>query len=481
MKRVQLLLAAALLATPVVAPAANDPAPAVKVQAAPKKTFWVEQSEPPVPTLPGGLPDFAGIAKMARQSVVSITATGSEEGPDVDSDSPSAREFFERFYGGAEPPTKGMASGFVIHPEGYILTNEHVVEDARALAVTLGDDDGRSYPATVVGRDDLSDLALIKIDVGRPLQALPLGDSESINVGDWVTAIGNPFGLSNSLSVGVISFIGRRDISPSGRPGYYDFIQTDAAINPGNSGGPLVDRYGRVIGISAAVNASGQGIGFAIPINMAKDVLPALVETGTLKRSYIGVSIQDLTPELADSFGVKKGVVVTEVSPNGPAAKAGLQVGDVVTAFEGTPIDRSARLRWLASSAGVGTHVKLNYIRRGAPLNAELTLAPLPGGAGKFQREPPPKPKAELAPLGFNVSGLVTVPSGKGLRVAAIDPVSQAYAAGLREGDVILSVGDKPVRGAKDLQAIAAKSKGTLMRLFIHRGVKPMFLAFHVG
>ena len=155
-----------------------------------------------------------------------------------------------------------------------------------------------------------------------------------------------------------------------------------------------------------------------------------------------------------------------------------VKVGDVITAFDNTPIERSARLRWMASSAGVGAKVKLNIVRQGRPQNLDLALVALPGGSGKFQREPPPKVRQDLAPLGFNVSGLVTVPSGKGLRVAAIDPVSQAYAAGLREGDIILSVGDRPVKGAKDLQSVAAKSKGSIMRLFIQRGVKPMFVAF---
>jgi len=475
MGRVVSLLAALSLSLSSAAWAADVAQP--PAAAAQKKALWIETAESPVPGNGAGNPDFSAVARFARQSVVSITATSKEDGSQIESDNPSARDFFERFYGGAEPPTKGMASGFVIRSDGYILTNEHVVEEASELAVTLGDDDGRSYPATVIGRDDLSDLALIKIDAGKPLQALPLGNSDTIAVGDWVSAIGNPFGLSNSLSVGVISFIGRRDISPSGRPGYYDFIQTDAAINPGNSGGPLVDRNGRVVGISAAVNASGQGIGFAIPINMAKDVLPALYDTGTLRRSFLGISIQDLTPELSESFGTQKGVVVTEVSPDSPAAKAGLSVGDVITNFDAIPVEHSYRLRWLASSAGVGSKIKLGYVRHGNPQQAEAVLVALPGAAGKFHREPPPKPKTELAPLGFSVSAPVALPNGKGLRVTAIDPMSRAYEAGLREGDVILGVGDRLVKTAKDVQTITAK-KGSVTRLYIQRGVRPMFIGF---
>ena len=443
-----------------------------------RRDLWLERPDNPV-AASAGTPDFSGIARFARPSVVSITATSGDDGVEVESDNPSAREFFDRFYGGADPPTKGMASGFIIRADGYILTNEHVVEEANALAVTLGtEDDGRSYPATVVGRDDLSDLALIKIDAGRPLQALPLGDSETLTVGDWITAIGNPFGLSSSVSVGVVSFIGRRDINPSGRPGYYDFIQTDAAINPGNSGGPLLDRNGRVVGISAAVNASGQGIGFAIPINMAKDVLPALYDTGILHRSSLGVSIQDLSPELAESFGVHHGVVVTEVTPSGPAARVGLTVGDVITTFDGVPVDRAWRLRWLASSAGVGHVVKLGLLRAGAEMSLETALAPLPGGAGKFHRGPAPKPRHELDPLGFALGGWVGVPQGRGLRVSAVDPLSQAYVAGLREGDVILMVGERTLKGTHELQQIAGRSRGRIVRLFIERGVRPMYLAY---
>jgi serine protease Do len=451
-------------------------------EAAPSgKDLWLDRTDVVVPPTAGGAPDFAAIARFARQSVVSITATGNDE-TTPQTDSPTAREFFERFYGGADPPTKGMASGFVVRSDGYILTNEHVVEDAGALAVTLGvEDDGRSYPAVVVGRDDLSDLALIKIDAGRPLQALPLGNSDTVAVGDWVTTIGNPFGLSNSLSVGVISFVGRRDINPSGRPGYYDFLQTDAAINPGNSGGPLVDGAGRVIGISAAVNSSGQGIGFAIPINMAKDVLPALYNEGSVRRSFLGISIQDLSPELAESFRVGQGVVVTEVTPEGPAARGGIQVGDVIRAFDGEQIQHAWRLRWLASSAGVGKHISLSIRRHDADEVRQVTLAPLPGeGAGSFHREAPPKPREDLAPLGFAVSGWASAPNGRGLRVSVVDPQSQAYVAGLREGDLILMAGDRQVHAQREIEQVA-RPRGAVVRFLIQRGVRPLFIAFHCG
>lgn len=459
--------------------------PATEAQAASeepvRKVLYLEQDEPPVPQNLEGSPDFAALARHAQAAVVSIVAT--PEVPQFEDESnPSAREFFERFYGGSEPPTKGMASGFVIRSDGYILTNGHVVEDSSALAVTLGDEEDRSYPAVVVGRDDLSDLALIKIDAGRPLHALPLGDSDQVAVGDWVTAIGNPFGLSHTVTVGIVSFKGRNDVNPSGRPGYYDFIQTDASINPGNSGGPLLDRHGRVIGISAAVNANGQGIGFAIPVNMAKDILPALYEDGFVARSFLGVSIQDLSSDLADSFGVRRGVVVTELSAKGPAQKAGLQIGDVIVSFENETIERAHRLRWLASSAGVGSEVRIGYVRGGQQHVARIRLAELPGHKNQqFRRTPPPETRRELAPLGFAVDGRVNGPNGRGLRVSEVDSTSAAYVAGLREGDVILSADDQSIERERDLQTIATRSKGKVVRLYIQRGVKPMYVAFRAG
>lgn len=422
-----------------------------------------------------GWPDAVALAKAVRPSVVSIVATGQRESDDA----PSAREFFERFYGGRDAPTKGLASGFILRSDGYILTNEHVVESATGLVVTLSGDDDRGYPATVIGRDDPSDLALIKIEPDHPLPTLSLADSDGVEVGQWVAAIGNPFGLSHSLTVGVVSYVGRRDINPSGRPGYYDFIQTDASINPGNSGGPLFDREGRVVGISAAVNATGQGIGFAIPVNMAKDVLPALYGAGSIARSYLGVAIQDLSPELAESFGVESGVVVTEVTAASPAATVGLQAGDVVTAFDGLPIRRAYRLRWLASSAGVGHAATLKYVRAGAPKEVRVELTALPGPVTKFERTEAPQPRRDLLPLGFSLSGaVIATPHGKGFRVSAVDPTSAAFIAGLREGDVVIRPDAVNVRRPRDVTEGLADQP--IARLLVQRGLKPMFLAFRV-
>ena len=449
---------------------------AIGFGAAPAVAPWTESAREPVCSNPGA-PDFVSLASSVRGAVVSITATSRDEG---EAFTPSARGAFERHFGAREPPMKGMASGFLIRADGYLLTNQHVVEGAETLAVALADDEDRSYPATVVGVDAPSDLALLKIEAGRPLPALGLGDSDGLAAGEWVAAIGNPFGLAHSFSVGVVSSLGRRDIHPGGRPGYDDFIQTDASINPGSSGGPLVDRHGRVVGISAAVNPGGQGIGFAIPVNMAKDVLPALYERGFVERSWMGASVQDLSVALAASFGIASGVVVTEVVPEGPAAKAGILPGDVITAFDETPVDRSHRLRWLASTAGVGHSATMEVASAGRRRTVSIELARLPGVVSPFSRTEPQASRPTLGPAGFRLGGtLVGGPSGQGLRVVEVDPTSPAFISGVRVGDVVLAVDDHTVHRPEDLAGFLVPAK--VGRLFVRRGLKPMFIGVSRG
>src|SRR2546429_6874031 len=265
---------------------------------------------------------IAGLVKSSMPAVVGIVATTARGGAND-----PFREFLERMYGQggsgpSETPIRGIGTGFFIRSDGLIATNGHVIEGATDITVQVGEEE-RVYRATLVGHDDATDLALLRIEGDKPFPVLVLGESDRLEVGEWVVAIGNPFGLSRSVTTGIVSFKGRRDVNPSGRPGYYDFIQTDAAINPGNSGGPLLDARGAVIGINAAVNPSGQGIGFAIPINMLKEVLPQL-EKGRVTRSWMGITVQDqLGPDLAESFGVPngKGVLVTDVVEGGPAER----------------------------------------------------------------------------------------------------------------------------------------------------------------
>lgn len=313
---------------------------------------------------------FAPIAKKADPSVVTITTLGEEQEP---------RGLFSH---GRRRETRGLGTGFVIGTDGTILTNNHVVEGADQVVVQLSN--AHPYPAKVLGRDAATDIAIVKIESKEPLTALPLGDSDAADVGDWVVAIGNPFGLSHTVSVGIVSAKGRtREDVPLDPSGYYDFIQTDASINPGNSGGPLLNLRGEVVGMNTAVRGGGaQGIGFAIPINMVQKLLPTLLRDGKITRSAMGVRIRDvkeLSPEEKGQihYTEESGAVIEDVEPQGAAAKAGLKPGDVVVAFDGTPIENHKLLQWLASTAGVGKNVNVRVIRAGKPFEQSLVLGQL--------------------------------------------------------------------------------------------------------
>jgi serine protease Do len=299
---------------------------------------------------------------------------------------------------------KGLGTGFVVEKDGVVLTNNHVIEGADQITVKLSDE--REFQARIVGRDASTDIAVLKIEA-KDLVALSLGDSEGIEVGDWVVAIGNPFGLSHTVSAGIISAKGRtREDVPLDPSGYYDFLQTDASINPGNSGGPLLDMKSEVVGINTAIRGGGaQGIGFAIPINMVKQLLPMLMRDGHVTRSAMGVRIRDvreLSPDdraalkLIDEKGaplVQSGAVIEFVAPGGPADRAGLSPGDVILAFEGTTIERGTQLQWVASTYGVGKQANVRVARDGKRFDVKVTLGQLP--------DAPTKARGGALPPGF--------------------------------------------------------------------------------
>ena len=343
------------------------------------------QAPPIVPSAPAGVPvvplSFAPIAHRADPSVVTVSTIEMSEEP-----SPS---FFGRV---RRRESKGLGTGFIIDKDGVILTNNHVVAGAEEITVTLSDE--RNFPAKVVGTDSHTDMAVIRI-AATGLTPLPLGDSDAIDVGDWVVAIGNPFGLAHTVSAGIVSAKGRtRDDVPLDDPaGYYNFIQTDASINPGNSGGPLLNLKGEVVGMNTAIHAQAQNIGFAIPINMVKQLLPMLLRDGHLTRSALGVkilSVRKLPQEDRTQLKVSedRGVVVDQVVPDGAAAKAGIAVGDVILAFDGEPVDREDRLRWLASVAGVGRQVTLRVQREGKVFDQKVTLGELSERPARVQLSP---------------------------------------------------------------------------------------------
>jgi len=321
-----------------------------------------------------GLPDLSGLAASALPAVVGVVTT--QAPPEGVSDA-QLRELFERLNDG---PRKGIGSGFVIHRDGWVVTNAHVVEGAQGVEVDFGAGEP-PLRARVVGVDTESDVALLKVNAGHALPVIALGDSDKVAVAEWVLVIGSPFGLDHSVTLGIVSHTGRSDISPVGRPGTYDFIQTDASINPGNSGGPVLNLRGEAIAIATAVNATGQGIGFAVPINMAKEILGQLRDKGRVDRSWLGIAVR--APEAGERGG---GVVVTEVAAGGPAAHAGLAPGDVITGFGGREVRSPARLRWYASTAGIGRAVEMKVRRGDGPERAvQVSLAAPPGEARPAQ------------------------------------------------------------------------------------------------
>ncbi|MBI5605501.1 MAG: DegQ family serine endoprotease [Deltaproteobacteria bacterium] len=389
---------------------------------------------------------------------------------------------FGDFFGPPSPgnPPKGFAqrgvgSGFVISPDGYILTNNHVIEEADQIKVKLSN--GQEYKGKVIGRDPKTDLALIKIEGATGLHSLKLGNSEEMKVGNWVVAVGSPFGLEQTVTAGIVSAKGR--VIGSGP--YDNFIQTDASINPGNSGGPLINLKGEVVGINTAIMAQGQGIGFAIPINMAKEIAGQLKDKGRVTRGWLGVSIQEVTPELAKSFGLKenKGALIAQVGPDSPAEKAGLQQGDVILEFDSQPVADSKELPRIVAGTPVGKTVTVKLAREGKTMDRSLKVGEL---QEKAERAMSPSSHKSL---GLAVQDLTPeIAQGLGLKkaggvvVAQVEPGSPAAEAGLRQGDVIQEVNRKPVRNADDFVQKIEKVKGQdTVLLFILRGEQKLFAA----
>ncbi|MEF3168073.1 MAG: DegQ family serine endoprotease [Deltaproteobacteria bacterium] len=376
--------------------------------------------------------------------------------------------FFERFFGPhfrkQQPqPRKfrqrGQGSGFIISPDGYLLTNNHVVEGADTIKVKLAD--GREFTAAVVGTDPQSDVAVIKVD-GKNLPYLRLGDSDKLDIGEWVIAIGNPFGLQQTVTVGVVSAKGR---SRLGINDYEDFIQTDAAINPGNSGGPLINIHGEVVGMNTAiVSRSGgyMGIGFAIPINMAKAIKDQLIASGKVTRGWLGVIIQQMDEDLAKSFGLtsKEGILVAEVTPDSPADKAGLKDGDVIIRMNGQKVTDVAELRNKIALMPPGTTLDLEIIRDGKPVSVTATIGEQPQTVGMGTRS------EILQSLGFSVQELTPelaehfgYPQGHGVLISEVDPDGLAAQIGMKPGQLIEEVNRQPVKNVREFMSALAASK----------------------
>lgn len=433
----------------------------------------------------GGIESVADVAEKAVPSVVNISTTRKVKpfgGPGAPMfPHPFFRHFFDQLPQPPEQLQQGLGSGVLVGKEGVVLTNNHVVEGADEVRVTLHD--GRELDAEIVGTDPPSDLAVVKIkNPPEGLSALPLGNSDALRLGEVVVAIGNPFGVGQTVTMGIVSAKGRANV---GIVDYEDFIQTDAAINPGNSGGALLNLRGELVGINTAIlsrTGGYQGIGFAIPSNMASAIFTSLVEEGRVIRGFLGVAIQDLTPELASAMDLstQEGVLISEVVEGSPAARAGLQPGDVVVKVDGEAVPTAGRLRNRIAALGAGRSVELTVVRDGVQkkLKAELEEKARESAAPEAAETPKGAPAGvRLQPLTDQIRRQLGLSERieQGVVVAQVQPGSPAARAGLQPGDVVLSVDRAPVSSPEEFRSRYEKGGGSVL-LRVYRGGGAMFL-----
>src|SRR6516165_4255055 len=438
-----------------------------------------------------GLPEFTRLAEQLAPVVVNVstrTKVTREQSPSKPSDeNDPLGEFWRRFFGGSPDTGPGgsvqehLGSGFIVDRSGIVLTNNHVIEGADKITVKLMDE--REFDAKIVGRDPKTDLAVIRIGDGKDdFPVAPLGDSSQLQVGEWVAAIGSPFGLTNTITAGIISGKGRN----IGAGPYDNFLQTDASINPGNSGGPLVNLRGEVIGINSAIlsqTGGNLGIGFATPINIAKEILPELIKTGKVTRGWLGVSIQRVTPEIAKAMGLEKdrGALVSEVMQGSPAEKAGIRSGDVITEYDGKPIERANDLPILVAQTPVGKDVSLVVQRENKRLPFAIQI-------GELKEEEKVASAPEKGRFGLSVQTVtpeiarsLSLDQPSGAIVSNVQSGSPAADAGLMRGDVILEANRQPIKSAAELQKIIDSGKpGANLLFLVRRSGNNLFLAMNL-
>ena len=447
--------------------------------------------ERPIARDAGNHTSFAPVVKKVAPGVVKVFTTTRLHNTAFSGAPAGMEDMLRRFFGDpfegrtprrnySVPRQQGIGSGVVVTKDGYILTNNHVVDGADEVKVAL--QDGREFSAKVIGRDPKSDVAVIKVDA-KDLPAVPMADSDKVEVGDVVLAVGNPFGIGQTVTTGIVSATGR-----AGTTGldYEDFIQTDAAINPGNSGGALVDAEGRLIGINTAIlsrSGGNQGIGFAIPANLARDVMGGLIKDGHVTRGYLGVMIQDVTPSLAKEFKLKEsgaGALVSDVTADSPAEKAGLKSGDVIVEFDGKKVTDSRHLKLEVARVHPGQSVPVKVLRDGSTRTLQVAVRETPGAERLARNDSPGKSDDNGTLNGVTVADLdrgarqqFDLPSNvKGVVVTDVAPDSAAAEAGLKPGDVIQEINRKPVRTAEEAVKMTENSddKTTLLRVWRNGG-----------
>ncbi len=447
---------------------------------------------------------FAPLAEKVTPAVVNISSVHQgKDGPqpqlpfEVPKGSPF-EEFFRQFGGPGQRPHQvmGLGSGFIIDPEGYVVTNNHVIDEASGIKVTLSD--GKQYDAKLLGADPQTDLALLKIDATDKLPAIEWGDSDALKVGDWVIAVGNPFGLGGSVTVGIVS-ARSRDIQAGP---FDDFLQVDASINQGNSGGPTFDLEGRVIGINTAIaspNGGSVGIGFAIPSNLARPIIEQLRETGQVERGWLGVQVQAVTPELASALGLDapKGALVSDVIPDSPAERAGLKQGDVILGFGSREVEEMRELPRIVAETPAEKQVELRIWREGREVSERVTIARQDQRARQLALGEDSDAAtgaaflsqtlgATLAPLTDELRQRYRIDEeANGVVVTGIEPGGIAAEQALREGDVIVSVNQEQVGSPEEVEklakAAAKDEKKSALLLLVHRGGNQLFVGVNVG
>ncbi|MGI9590179.1 MAG: Do family serine endopeptidase [Myxococcota bacterium] len=442
------------------------------------EAFWQEGSGNE-PIVPRGVPgSFADLAESTGRGVVNIRTERNVTVPQIE-------DLFPHFpFQIPQPsvperrrPVPSLGTGFAISPDGYIVTNNHVIDAVEKITVVF--ENGDELDAKVVGRDPKTDIALLKVEPGDEVFALPLGDSDATRPGEWVVAIGNPFGLEHTVTAGIVS-AKHRDIDHGA---YDDYIQTDAAINPGNSGGPLLNLAGEVIGINTAINPRANTIGFAVPINMAKEILPQLRASGRVTRGWLGVVIQGVSPEIAEQLELDEtqGALISKVVKDGPAADAGLEQGDVIREFDGKSIDDFDDLPRVVASTPVGKKVDVKVIRNGKHIELRPRIGELEEEASAVPASLDPRDRGSDA-FGLRVQDLTDdlaeqlgLPETRGVVVSEVDPAGPAAEAGIRRGDVIIEVARREIRDAKMLEEVLEDFSGRVLML-IRRGEGQLYL-----